>query len=154
MIRTAEPEAIRRWLNALGLQCAGAAPVEEVRLKAMAYADTLADKPAYWWTRGTLRAAATRFAWFPAVAELVKFMDAETDEKAQQVRAARQTVNGENAPRPRFTPEPRAVRLEAVIDSVTRHFGADDPRVAKARAELEAERAKAATKAIDAEEAA
>lgn len=142
-IEPAGRDTIARWLEALGTVAAGTMSAEEVRIKAAGYVTLLDGRPAYQFTKSTLKAAALAFTWFPALAELAKLLDAQTDEKAQQVRLARAVVNGEAAPRKAHVMEPLSVRLRAIADSFAKHYGADDPRsvAAKERADAAVDRA-------------
>lgn len=134
MINPPPSRSIEDWLVALGLQCASQMPGDEARMRAAAYVSTFAERPSYWFTKGTLRAAAEHFKWFPAVAEIVEFLKKATQDKAAQVEGARRIVNGPAQPAATVhVMEPLGVRLKAIAESFTRHYGADDPRAIKAR---------------------
>lgn len=148
-IEPAGRDTIARWLEALGTVAAGTMSAEEVRIKAAGYVTLLDGRPAYQFTKFTLKAAALAFTWFPALAELAKLLDAQTDEKAQQVRLARAVVNREAPRREVFKPEPMGVRLKAIADSYARVYGADDPRSAAAAARSAAYVDQAAVKSGD-----
>lgn len=107
LIRPASPQSIERWLVALAIQCAGAMSLDEARMRATAYASTLADEPAYWFTPGTLKAAAKQLKWFPSVGELVEILSRETMERDAQVRTARRIVGSPIGEPPAPPPPPR-----------------------------------------------
>lgn len=119
LIRPAADGSIRDWLTALGLQVAGGAmSAEEATLRIGAYADTLAGKPGYWFTRMTLRNCAERFKWFPSLAELVEFMRGLTIDKDQQVALARKILESpDSGPRVNHMPRTKAARL-AELDAI------------------------------------
>lgn len=139
LIRPASSQGIERWLVQLAIQCAGSSmSSEEAKIRAIAYVSTLADEPGYWFTGGTLKAAAKHFKWFPSVAELVEFFGGECRERSQQVRCAREIINGRpEQPREVYQMEPLGVRLQAIADSYARHYGADHPKTIAAKARLE-----------------
>lgn len=123
--------SIRDWLTALGLQVAGGAmSAEEATLRIGAYADTLAGRPGYWFTRATLRACAEKFKWFPAAAELIEALTEICGERDNQVALARKVVNQPDHPNPdRAMPRTMAQRI-AELANIKRDLGMDPERPA------------------------
>jgi len=72
----ATEDTIRKWLAALGNLCAARHGAAEAKQAIATYAAML-DHPASCFTRDTLRAAARRFKFWPAFAEVAEFLDGQ-----------------------------------------------------------------------------
>lgn len=89
LIRPAGDGLVKRWLTTLAMQTAGkGATVADSQMKAAAYAMSLADEPAFYFTATTLKAAARHFQWFPSVAELLGFLEKELPDQRGQLKVA------------------------------------------------------------------
>lgn len=108
LVQPADVASVRRWLIALALQTAGKGmTAADAELKAAAYVTTLADEPAFCFTAATLKAAARKFQWFPSVAEIIGFLEAETADKRGQLDVAKRLARQQPA---RRAPERPAAR--------------------------------------------
>lgn len=89
LIRPAGDGLVKRWLTTLAMQTAGkGATVADSQMKAAAYAMSLADEPAFYFTSTTLKASARHFQWFPSVAELLAFLETELSDQRGQLKVA------------------------------------------------------------------
>lgn len=68
-LRPANAETVVKWLTALGKCVVAPGTSEDARSKLTSYASVLSFPPCCY-TQATLRRAAERFKWFPAIAEL------------------------------------------------------------------------------------
>lgn len=100
------PEGLAlRWLTALGTLTATKPDEADAAGKARAYA-TMLEFPASAFTKSSLGAAARKFRWFPAFAEVCEHLEAETAEaKAlrHQLRRAVSLPVAEHQPRGRWS---------------------------------------------------
>ena len=111
LIRQAGDALVTRWLSTLAMQTAGKGmTVADAQAKAAAYAMSLADEPAFYFTTGTLKAAAQRFSWFPSVAELLAFLEAELQDQRGQLKVAQRLARVVK-PRPATTPAGEPVNM-------------------------------------------
>ena len=86
------PQAlIERWVAALGTLCAGKPDEADAAAKIRAYAAML-EFPASAFSRSSLDAAARRFKFFPAYAELVEHLEAEVAAAKAQRHQLRRAV--------------------------------------------------------------
>ena len=68
-----------KWIVALGACTAGQMSADDVKMKVKVYADLL-DEPEFAYTKESLKAAATKFKWFPSFAELQEFLECQGGE--------------------------------------------------------------------------
>ena len=95
LIGSVPTERLLKWLTGLALQTAGSSMTEaDARVKVQAYAFSMGDMPVFLFTPDTLRAAAKHFRWFPAVAEIVKFLEGECGKQIRMLRAVRDVARG------------------------------------------------------------
>lgn len=86
------PQAlIERWVAALGTLCAGKPDEADAAAKIRAYAAML-EFPASAFSRSSLDAAARRFKFFPAYAELVEHLEAEVAAAKAQRHQLRRAI--------------------------------------------------------------
>ena len=86
------PQAlIERWVAALGTLCAGKPDEADAAAKIRAYAAML-EFPASAFSRSSLDAAARRFKFFPAYAELVEHLEAEVAAAKDQRHQLRRAI--------------------------------------------------------------
>jgi len=70
----APKEALSKWLNSLGVLCAGRMSAEDAAVKLQAYSAML-EVPASILNKHTLDEAARQFQWFPSYSEIAQFLD-------------------------------------------------------------------------------
>ena len=98
-LRPAERDTVTRWLLALGPLVAGNMPLEDARTRIAGYVSVI-DAPPMCFTKATLRNAASRFKWFPSVAELSTMFDEITAQtRDTRFRAGRVAAARVDAPR-------------------------------------------------------
>lgn len=116
-MQPADDAGVRQWLGDLGVLVAGNLGADEARAKLVAFTSLLTDDyPRAAFTKRTLAAAARRFKFFPAFAELCDFLD---DTKAElRTKVDRVQALAKPAPR-RREPPPEPVSIEQ------RHRNAD-----------------------------
>lgn len=78
--RPADKAQVGKWLNALGMLCAGSMTAQEAAAKLNAYS-TMLEVPASVLTRTNLDEAAKKFTWFPSYAEVAQFLEARSSVK-------------------------------------------------------------------------
>lgn len=78
--RPAAKEALAKWLNSLGVLCAGKMSAQDAAAKLQAYSAML-EVPASILTKTTLDEAAREFQWFPSYAEISQFLEAKAGAK-------------------------------------------------------------------------
>jgi hypothetical protein len=94
------------WLTKLGALCASRMTDADVKTIFPQYAAAL-DYPALCFTDDTRNAAARRFKFFPTVAELTQFLDAEAQPHRQQLHRLRRIAANEAPPPDTRTEEER-----------------------------------------------
>lgn len=87
-LRPANAETVVKWLTALGKCVVAPGTSDDARSKLTSYASVLSFPPCCY-TQGTLRRAAERFKWFPAVAELSELFN----DVIEPIKAARFTAS-------------------------------------------------------------
>lgn len=130
------PQAlIERWVAALGTLCAGKPDEADAAAKIRAYAAML-EFPASAFSRSSLDAAARRFKFFPAYAELVEHLEAEVAAaKAQRHQLRRAIALPAEGSRPvgkwsTMTDEQKA-EFEATMAKFRSRFASDASRSAE-----------------------
>ena len=98
-LRPANAETVVKWLTALGKCVVAPGTSDDARSKLTSYAGVLSFPPSCY-TQATLRRAAERFKWFPAVAELSElFNDVIAPIKAARFAASRVAKQRPETPR-------------------------------------------------------
>jgi hypothetical protein len=77
LLKPADKALVQKWLQALGVLCAGQMTAADAKAKIGAYVPLL-DAPASVLNRRTLADAGRAFKWFPSFAELSEFLDGRT----------------------------------------------------------------------------
>lgn len=110
VLQPAPRETVERWLEALGVLVAGNPSEGDAARRVQAFAAML-EFPAAAFCRRSLDAAARRFRFFPAYAELTELLEAETaDAKRRRFQLRRLVAL------PVADPEPAGTRWSALSD--------------------------------------
>lgn len=107
-MQRAGPESIRRWLLTLGSVTArqpGEIADMETRLDGLCL--VLEDEPGAAFTKGSLKRAAARFAFFPGSAELIDFIATETAALRQRGARLMMILDSVNRPAAKRSPQDR-----------------------------------------------
>lgn len=135
-LRPAPPEVAERWLEALGVLCATSPQEADAARKVRAMALML-EFPARCYNRASLNAAARRFKFFPAYAEICEHLEAEASELKRLRHDIRRVlaspVEGDR-PAPKYsalTPDQRA-QFDAIMAGFRQQQEVDDASQAEA----------------------
>jgi len=113
-------DSVKRWLDSLGVFVVGRTDADAIAFRINAYAGNAIDYPAGVFTAASLKRASGEFTFWPAYADLKKFLDRE--QHTLRMDQHRLTIIANHQPKPKSEEIDRGPEARARWDAAMKGF--------------------------------